>query len=1260
MAGDINKSIVVSIDGDPSKLNKAVGDAKEKAEKDPIILSVEASIGGVKDILGKIKSEIEKINKNGLNIDTNKFQNTLNKIDSYFEKIQTEAKEGIQINPEVNFKGLETFEQNLKEISKSLDIIANKSKTTFELKGQKEQITNTLKGQIKDLKEAYKLTYDSDSFEVNLNSEDFRKQASEIIRISKMTKTQIEENLGSLAVLFNTKKIPRDFTQTGSMTGSLYTFMQTLSAHMANNGKLNAPVNTLQFSHANNSWESGKTVTIQQLIDALNKVFSTMKKPEEASVYDAVERIMDSKDLKQRLVPSGIIKNTLKAGQSQTSLGDINAELKEAEAREAKFSKEAVENISKVADALNKFIVGEGQGLERITEAFEGINTAVTELQETLSKIDFEEIMAQAAQAAKKTSDTITDTAKVVSANTPKKQGVTIKQTVNPNGSTSYTSDLGVGQQVVTRLRTDAKGNTVEAEKLVNVYEKLEKEILKSKEASYELKQALDLVSSVRGDTSAIKALEKIELDRRRSLRETLGKMRDDKSLAYTTGDYIEFIKKEIEINKLKDLERQKDEAIASARKTQTEQQKAAMQKEAEEYKRLIADETRVLEIEKEMHRLRNDRAIIKQNNGDISVVKDRLEALKLERNNTLGRIKRNKKYDPEWDNERKALEEIRVQEDKIQQTKKDSIRATKEAEEQRIQAAKEAAKQQAQADKEAKATADYLEKQTNDIAEKIAKITSEIKETESVIRSLNGTKSSTTENVAKKNSLIQERDRLRQELEDTYISKGLTADDAESAFLTKYAGYKAEVERQKSAKDASAKATQEAKDAAIAIEKQAQAVKELDKAQKDASKSIQKMSDEMKDMASSGKYTDSFNKKLEKTATILDSMNRNIGKNNSIDAIGQKLNNAQKMMGNMISGSKDASNIAFGTSNKDQANLTNTVNRLDSLRKKFKELSLDTVDLGGDIVQVSDRLDQLETALRTADSAGSFEDARNGLKLFEEQTKKAITRAEELAETVKKSDDYVKKIQQIGEDLGKMSAQRNKTGDYKYTDKFRSELSTASSNWSSFQKGSQSLDELAQAYDKAREAKKRFAEESNYDKNVKAQTLNIEKLRLKIEQFAADNSAMGSKFKQQFDILLESFNKISQSKGDLSGITNEFFKLETAITKAGKTGKSFFDTLQGRIKQMSTNFIAMYFSLYDIIRYTKELFNTVKEFDSALTEMRKVSDESIKTLQSYQIQSFKTADSVGTTALALQKSAADWMRLGRAKAFAPLYSNVY
>jgi hypothetical protein len=56
--------------------------------------------------------------------------------------------------------------------------------------------------------------------------------------------------------------------------------------------------------------------------------------------------------------------------------------------------------------------------------------------------------------------------------------------------------------------------------------------------------------------------------------------------------------------------------------------------------------------------------------------------------------------------------------------------------------------------------------------------------------------------------------------------------------------------------------------------------------------------------------------------------------------------------------------------------------------------------------------------------------------------------------------------------------------------------------------------------------------------------------------------------------------------------------------------------------------------SFYRVIGVIKQAVNTVKELDTALTEMRKVSDESVGTLKDFQIQSFGMGDAVGTTAL--------------------------
>lgn len=120
-----------------------------------------------------------------------------------------------------------------------------------------------------------------------------------------------------------------------------------------------------------------------------------------------------------------------------------------------------------------------------------------------------------------------------------------------------------------------------------------------------------------------------------------------------------------------------------------------------------------------------------------------------------------------------------------------------------------------------------------------------------------------------------------------------------------------------------------------------------------------------------------------------------------------------------------------------------------------------------------------------------------------------------------------------------------------------------------------------------------------------------------------------------------------STNPRNLKEITSEIINIENAEIKAGRAGKSFFDTLKNSgFHQIAAQMAGM-FGFYDVINLGKEGFNVVRELNTALTEMRKVSDESLQSLKNYQNTTFDTADAVGTTAKQIQASTADYMRLG-------------
>lgn len=149
-----------------------------------------------------------------------------------------------------------------------------------------------------------------------------------------------------------------------------------------------------------------------------------------------------------------------------------------------------------------------------------------------------------------------------------------------------------------------------------------------------------------------------------------------------------------------------------------------------------------------------------------------------------------------------------------------------------------------------------------------------------------------------------------------------------------------------------------------------------------------------------------------------------------------------------------------------------------------------------------------------------------------------------------------------------------------------------------------------------------------------------------KIHKLLAENGNMSTEAKVKIKAYYAEIESGNPSMS-LDKIHGEILKIYNAEVEAGRAGRSFFDTLKNSgFHQLAAQMAGM-FGVYDVINELKQVASTVRELDTAYTEMRKVSNESAQSLKNFQKESFSTADSVGTTALALQDATATWMRLG-------------
>jgi hypothetical protein len=102
-----------------------------------------------------------------------------------------------------------------------------------------------------------------------------------------------------------------------------------------------------------------------------------------------------------------------------------------------------------------------------------------------------------------------------------------------------------------------------------------------------------------------------------------------------------------------------------------------------------------------------------------------------------------------------------------------------------------------------------------------------------------------------------------------------------------------------------------------------------------------------------------------------------------------------------------------------------------------------------------------------------------------------------------------------------------------------------------------------------------------------------------------------------------------------------------TVETKKYQTGfEKFMDSLKGKWSEVA-RYLMSFGSLYRVWAVLQQGVQYVREIDSALTELKKVTDETEESYERFLNTAAKTADKVGSTIKEVVSSTADWSRIG-------------
>ena len=158
---------------------------------------------------------------------------------------------------------------------------------------------------------------------------------------------------------------------------------------------------------------------------------------------------------------------------------------------------------------------------------------------------------------------------------------------------------------------------------------------------------------------------------------------------------------------------------------------------------------------------------------------------------------------------------------------------------------------------------------------------------------------------------------------------------------------------------------------------------------------------------------------------------------------------------------------------------------------------------------------------------------------------------------------------------------------------------------------------------------------------------------RSELEAFARSFDGLDKKSIQFSDSYSKVVFTIKNGNGEIEKITASFNQAGTAIDassknlgKADNKFKSFFDGVKKKTGEIATYFTGANL-VYQTVAQIKQGITYVKDIDTALTELKKVTDETDATYKKFLTTASQTAGQIGSTVKDFTNATADFARLG-------------
>lgn len=414
-------------------------------------------------------------------------------------------------------------------------------------------------------------------------------------------------------------------------------------------------------------------------------------------------------------------------------------------------------------------------------------------------------------------------------------------------------------------------------------------------------------------------------------------------------------------------------------------------------------------------------------------------------------------------------------------------------------------------------------------------------------------------------------------------------------------------------------------------------------------------------DTAKAQQQMNAFTNAKHKIDVDVNLVSKNGNINGYLNQIKSQFGQAGNVAGNNFARNANASlnSIDLSRTKTEIKNLQNSLQNFGFNKSSISNITKELDNLKVTVTGISHELngDRLNVTVTGVDDLGR---AVTAMQSFSAQTGDLINTSSRVRESFRQMFTGAD-VSKLNSDIASLNAGFVKLkGD---TNSYSAELSKLKSelagigNISGLDKQQAEFDRITQEVGKLKLAYKEAKAEN--DSLAASQQLLSQRTVLgnQIETWMNKNTIAARKYKNELkDIQTALANATTGSA--LKDVNRQFTELKTTAAASGSLGKGVFATLKDNMTSLSPLF-GMGAMINTVIRGLKDMYSNVVNIDSAMTELKKVTDETDSAYSSFLTNASKRSVELGTTITDYVNSTANFARFGYSMADATQLSEV-